>query len=192
MLVKNLFSIVLIASSVFAAPPAASDNKTPVQNDGVSPIIKNSIGQLMNDPDAKTNMKSFLNNPHIHACAMFIKQECVNWIHSIQEDEKKIAIVKKIVNVFKSVVKNESAVLKKVQEVQSQDKSSNLTAELGRRDEDLSGPIDIILNLGKAVTIVLLGLTALFITTVGSVVGVVPAAAVTAIVVGIFGFFITS
>ena len=200
MLAENLFYVVAIASYVFAAKPAASDIKTPVKNNDLFSSIKYSFVQLksaLNTTDAMSDIKALVNDTHIQGCAKFKKQDCIDWINSIKNDTKKITIVKGIVDIFKVAVKDDSsvaAVLKKVQKVQKKQpskdksKSSASTTKLGRRDEDIT-PIAVLLGVGMVGSVtVLLGLAALFITTMGSVIGVVPATAIAAIAAAIFDY----
>ena len=195
MLAKNLFSVVLIASSVFAAPPAASP-KDSAEHQGVFHKIRNALGHLKSlvpDHDIKSHIPSLLKNPHIHGCAKFKRNDCINWVHSIKDNQKDISIVKKIVGIFhKNAVsdKNEAEiVLKKVEDVQKQypeSESKGVTAGLTRRDEDLT-PLVVILGIEIVGSIIaLLGLAALFIVTVGHFIGFAPAAVIVAISAAIF------
>ena len=126
MLFKNLFSIALIASSVFAAPPPQADSKTPSANadqnigDKFKAVLHN-IATTMED-EVKPHRQSFQNNKHIQGCAQFNKEECKNWINSIKGKKEEFNIVQKIIQKFpKSVASKRNVSDKGLQARSAQD-----------------------------------------------------------------------
>ena len=198
MLVKNLFSVVLIASSVFAAPPAADANVPVAEHHGIFQKIKSAfvgLKNLIHKNDIKSNIESLNKNPHIHGCAKFNKNDCTKWINSIKDNEMEFSFVKHIMDTFHkhgvSDEKGAGVVLKKVQEIQKKygEPAVDVAAAgslLERRDEDVGPLVAFLAIYGGIMTVTLLGLAALCITVLGHFIGYVPAAIIVAIAAAVF------